>query len=60
MSFPQGPGNGNNPNPNNNRNNGNPFTNPFNRGNMAKATKRTARYGSPPGCGVPCSWSWLC
>ena len=33
MSFPQGPGNGNNPNPNNNRNNGNPFTNPFNRGN---------------------------
>ena len=19
-----------------------------------------ARYGSPPGCGVPCSWSWLC
>ena len=33
MSFPQGPGNGNNPNPDNNRNNGNPFTNPFNRGN---------------------------
>ncbi|MBT1163287.1 ATP-dependent zinc metalloprotease FtsH [Bifidobacterium felsineum] len=33
MSFPQGPGqgNGNNPNPNN-RNNGNPFTNPFKRG----------------------------
>ncbi len=29
-------------------------------GTMAKATKRTARYGSPPGCGVPCSWSWLC
>ena len=33
MSFPQGPGNGNNPNPDNNRNNGNPFTNPFTRGN---------------------------
>ena len=35
MSFPQGPGsgNGNNPNSNNNRNNGNPFNNPFNRGN---------------------------
>ena len=64
MSFPQGPGNGNNPNPDNNRNNGNPFTNPFNRGNngpMAKATTtRTGRYGSPLGYGVPYSWSWSC
>ena len=39
MSFPQGPGNGNNPNPNNNRNNGNPFTNPFNRGNNGNNDK---------------------
>ena len=61
MSFPQGPGNGNNPNPDNNRNNGNPFTNPFNRGPMAKATTtRTGRYGSPLGYGVPYSWSWSC
>ena len=64
MSFPQGPGNGNNPNPDNNRNNGNPFTNRSTvaiTGPMAKATTtRTGRYGSPPGCGVPYSWSWSC
>lgn len=30
-------------------------------GPMAKATTtRTARYGSPLGYGVPCSWSWSC
>ena len=30
-------------------------------GPMAKATTtRTGRYGSPPGCGVPYSWSWSC
>lgn len=42
MSFPQGPGqgNGNNPSPNNNRNNGNPFTNPFNRGNDGNGNRR--------------------
>ena len=54
MSFPQGPGNGNNPNPNNNRNNGNPFTNPFNRGdngNNGKGNKENRPIWQSP-------WLW--
>ena len=54
MSFSQGPGNGNNPNPNNNRNNGNPFTNPFNRGdngNNGKGNKENRPIWQSP-------WLW--
>ena len=65
MSFPQGPGNGNNPNPATNLTTAIPFTNPFNRGNNGDqwqrrtATSNRPYTGSPRGCGVPCSWSWL-
>ncbi|KFI90999.1 ATP-dependent metallopeptidase HflB [Bifidobacterium saguini DSM 23967] len=58
MSFPQGPGpgNGNNPNPNNNRNNGNPFTNPFKRGDNGNGNGKNGGNENRPFWQSP--WLW--
>ena len=57
MTFPQGPGQGGNtPNQNGNRNNGNPFTNPFNRGNASNNNDRRNNNGNRPVWQSP--WLW--